>query len=132
MSDVRDLSEFLILSRGKWDENLPPERIQQAIDDFYEWHARLVEQGRAKPGQRLAAQTMVVSKQGITDGPFIESKEVIGGYWFFVAASLADAAALAAQNPCMACGLTYEVRPLELVRCSAFVESNETPIRRKA
>jgi hypothetical protein len=66
----------------------------------------------------------------VLDGPFAEAKEVIGGYWFFVAASLAEAAALAAQNPCLACGLSYEVRPIDPTRASAFALSNETPTRR--
>jgi hypothetical protein len=63
----------------------------------------------------------------VIDGPFAEAKEVVGGYWFFLAGSLAEAAALAAQNPCLACGLTYEVRPIEEERASAYKLSNETP-----
>ena len=69
----------------------------------------------------------MVSRSGVIDGPFAETKEVIGGYWFLVASSLEDAAALAAENPCLACGLTCEVRPIELERASAFKVTNETP-----
>lgn len=47
--------------------------------------------------------------------------------WLFLANSLEEAAALAAENPCLACGLVYEVRPVEPARASAFVPSNETP-----
>lgn len=64
---------------------------------------------------------------GVIDGPFAEAKEVIGGYWFVVAGSLQEAAAVAAENPCLACGLSYEVRPIELERASDYRESNETP-----
>lgn len=132
MSD-RKPSEFLVLSRGQWNDSLPRERIQQAIDEFYEWHARLVAEGKAKPGQRLAQPAMLVTPHGIIDGPFTETKEVIGGYWFFIAESLAEAAQLGAQNPCVACGLTLEIRPVEPERCSVFDETNETPARwRKA
>lgn len=80
-----------------------------------------------KSGQRLARQAKFVSRHGATDGPFAEAKEVIGGYWFLLAGSLAEASALAAQNPCMACGLSCEVRPIESERASAFRVSNETP-----
>ena len=80
-----------------------------------------------KAGQRLATQAKIVSRSGVIDGPFSEAKEVIGGYWFFQASSLAEAAELAAQNPCLACGLTYEVRPIEPERASAFKVTNETP-----
>jgi hypothetical protein len=132
MSDNKKLSEYLVISRGQWDDDKSPEEIQQAIDAFYAWHERLIGEGRAKSGQRLAQPSMMVSKLGVTDGPFAETKEVIGGYWFFLADSLAEAAELAAQNPCMACGLSYEVRPIESQRCSAFEQSSETPTRLRA
>ena len=126
---MSDKNEYLVISRGQWDEDKSPERIQQAIDDFYDWRDRLVAEGRMKSGQRLARPAKLVSRQGVTDGPFAEAKEIIGGYWFFVAGSLDEAAALAAQNPCLACGLSYEVRPIENERASAYKPSNETPGR---
>ena len=63
----------------------------------------------------------------VTDGPFSETKEVIGGYWFILASSLEAAAAIAAENPCLACGLFYEIRPIDPERASAFTASAETP-----
>lgn len=120
-------SEYLVISRGQWDRDLPPERIQSAIDDFYAWHDRLVAEGRMKAGQRLAREGKMVSRDKVTDGPFSEAKEFIGGYWFILAGSLEEAADIASQNPCMACGLAYEVRPIETVRASAFTVSCETP-----
>ena len=127
MSDHEARSEYLVISRGQWDENKSPEEIQKAIDAFYDWHDRLVGEGKMKSGQRLARPSMMISKHGVTDGPFAETKEVVGGYWFFLAGSLAEAAALAAQSPCLPYGLTYEVRPIESERCSAFELTNETP-----
>lgn len=127
MTENNPPSEFLVISRGQWDKDKSPEQIQTAIDAFYEWHEQLVAEGKMIAGQRLATQAMLVSSHGVTDGPFAETKEVIGGYWFFLAHSLAEAAALAAQNPCLACGLTYEVRPIESERASAFKVTNETP-----
>lgn len=122
-----DLGEYLVISRGQWDADKSPAEIQQAIDAFYDWHGGLVEAGRARAGQRLAREGRRVSRAGIVDGPFAEAKEVIGGYWFFYAASLEEAAALAAQNPCVACGLSFEVRPIETERASAYRPGNETP-----
>lgn len=78
-------------------------------------------------GQRLAREGKLVSKQQITDGPFAETREIVGGYWFIVAGSLDEAAKLAAQNPSLAYGLSYEIRPLELIRASAYAVTNETP-----
>lgn len=122
-------NEFLLLSRGRWDSDKSPEEIQAAIDAFYVWYDRLVAEGRFKPGRRLAVAAKYVTRAGVTDGPFAETKEVIGGYWFIVADSLQEAAAIAADNPCLACGLSYEIRPIELQRGSAYRESSETPRR---
>jgi hypothetical protein len=121
--------EYLLLSRGHWDADKSPEEIQAAIDAFYAWHARLVAQGRFKPGQRLATAAKLVTRAGITDGPFTEAKEVVGGYWFVLAGSLEEAARIVADNPCLACGLAFEIRPVEAEQASAYRETNETPRR---
>lgn len=126
MSD-EELGEYLVISRGRWDADKSPQQIQQTIDAFYVWHEGLVAAGRARAGQRLAREGRCVSRGGVVDGPFSEAKEVIGGYWFFRAASLDEAAELAARNPCIACGLRFEVRPIEPERASAYRPANETP-----
>src|SRR3546814_15055462 len=92
------LSEFLVLSRGRWDEDLSEDEIQAAIDDFYAWHGRLVEEGKVRVGQRLKRDTRRVSRDAVTDGPFSESKEVIGGYWPVPAANLDEAVAILAPK----------------------------------
>ncbi len=122
-----ELHDYLVLSRGHWDRGLSPHVIQAAIDAFYTWYGRLLDEGKVLPGQRLARESKLVSRERVIDGPFSEAKEVVGGYWFFRAASLDEAVALAAQNPCLACGLSLEVRPVELERASAFARTNETP-----
>jgi len=120
-------SDFLLLSRGQWDSNKSREEIQAAIDSFYIWYERLVAEGKFKRGHRLGVDKKLVSRSGITDGPFTEAKEIIGGYWFIVAGSLQEAAHIAEQNPCLACGLSYEIRPIELERASAYRAANEMP-----
>lgn len=132
MSNESSPTEFLVLSRGKWDEGASPERIQQSIDAFYAWHDALVAAGTMRAGQRLSVDGKRVSRDGVTDGPFTEGKELIGGYWFFLANSLDEACALAAQNPCLACGLTFEVRPIETEPASAYRRTNETPTGARA
>ena len=121
-------SEYLVLSRGQWDKNASKEDIEAAIQRFYEWYEGNLKSGRMKAGSRLSVERAVVSKAGIvTDGPFGETKEVVGGYWFIVARNLREAADLAAQNPCAQYGLTFEIRPLEPERASVYKLANETP-----
>jgi hypothetical protein len=127
MTKTPPVFDYLVLSRGKWSSSKSPQEIQQAIDAFYIWYEQALVDGRMKPGQRLATAGKLVSQGRVIDGPFAESKELVGGYWFIVAGSLDEAAAIAAENPCLACGLSLEVRPVELERASAFALSNETP-----
>jgi hypothetical protein len=133
MSDTETLSEYLVLSRGKWDADASPEKIQAAIDRFYVWIEGHAEAGRMRRGQRLGAEGRTVSRQKpVTDGPFGETKEVLGGYWFILARSLDEAAEIASGNPCLECGLFYEIRPIETVRASALAVTSETPLRTTA
>jgi len=121
-------SEYLVLSRGQWDKDASKEDIEAAIHKFYEWYERNLKDGRMKAGSRLSTEIAMVSKSGIvTDGPFGEAKEVIGCYWFIVAPNLREATDLAAQNPCAQYGLSFEIRPLEPERASAYKLANETP-----
>jgi hypothetical protein len=129
MSSTPKKREFLLPSRGKWNPEKSPQEIQSAIDNFYGWYEQMLAAGTFKPGSRLSTDGKLVTPEGIVDGPFAETKEVIGGYWFIVADDLEAAAAIAARNPTLACGLSFEIRPLEPERASAYRESNETPVR---
>lgn len=121
------MNEYLVISRGQWDEDASPEDIQRAIDAFYVWYEHSLESGVMKPGSRLAREGKVVSRSSVRDGPFAETKELVGGFWFIVAGSLEDAAAIAANNPCLAYGLNLEIRPLDSERARASALTNETP-----
>ena len=88
--------------------------MAKVIDQFYIWLDRLVDEGKMKHGQRLKYEGKTVGRRNaVTDGPFSESKEVIGGYWFVVANSLDEAADIAAGNPCLDYGLVLEIRPID-------------------
>ena len=128
MNEPSPVSEYLVLSRGQWDKDASKEDIESAIQKFYDWYERNLNEGRMKAGSRLSTEAAMVSKSGIvTDGPFGEAKEVVGGYWFIVARSLREAAEIAAQNPCAQYGLSFEIRPLESARASAHSITNENP-----
>ena len=125
-------SEYLVISRGQWDKDATQQQIQTAIDEFYIWLGQMVDQGKMKTGQRLASAGKTVARDNIvTDGPFGEAKEVIGGYWFILANSLEEAASFASGSPCLACGLYYEIRPIDPERATAFTVTTETPREHK-
>jgi hypothetical protein len=114
MSEQTPPAEYLVIARGQWDNTLSRDEIRNVIDRFYAWYDRLVDEGKIKRGQRLTyAGKTVGRKNVITDGPFGESKEVIGGYWFILANNLDEAAQIAKGNPCLDCGLFFEIRPID-------------------
>lgn len=120
--------DFLVISRGQWDKDTSKEDIQQAIDEFYAWLDRSIHEGKMKMGSRLGIEGATVSRHGIvTDGPFGEAKEAIGGYWWIVAGSFAEAAKIAAENPCIKQGLFFEIRPTDPERGAASKLMTETP-----
>ena len=70
------------------------------------------------PGQRMQPHEMATTvrvKDGETltaDGPFVETKEALGGYLFFEADDLDAAIELAARIPAASMGGAIEVRPI--------------------
>ncbi|HSJ02670.1 MAG: YciI family protein [Verrucomicrobium sp.] len=121
-------AEYLVLSRGQWEPYHTKEEIQATIDRFYDWIEGMAQNGKMRKGSRLKVEGKVVSKNGvITDGPFGEAKEVIGGYWTIIASSLEEAAQLLSGNPCLERGLVFELRPLDPEVATAFNITNETP-----
>jgi hypothetical protein len=107
-------AEYLIIARGQWDSALSRDQIQNTIDRFYVWLDRLVGEGKMKRGQRLTDQGKTIMRPNVViDGPFGESKEAIGGYWFIVANDLDEAVEIAKENPCLTAGLFFEIRPID-------------------
>ena len=107
---------YLLLFRSdEWYQELSQDELQKLIHRNNAWLERLVTEGKAKAGQPLARQGAVVSgKNGrrISDGPFAESKEVIGGYLMLAVETFEEAVAIARTSPSLAYGTSIEVRPL--------------------
>lgn len=106
----------LLLFRGnEWYNGLSPEEIQKVLSQSRAWFERLAAQGKVKGGQALVRKGAIVSgKSGrlVSDGPFAESKEAIGGYLLLDAETLAEAIAIAQTSPSLAYGTSIEVRPV--------------------
>lgn len=87
----------------------------EAIGTMMKFNQALAEAGVliALDGLQPSSEGARVSFKGgkplVTDGPFTESKEVIGGYWIIQVASKAEAVAWASRAPC-GDGETIEVR----------------------
>src|SRR3569833_810613 len=111
-------NQYLLLFTGnEWWNKLSAEQIQQVIDQSKEWHGNLAAAGKVKASQALAREGATISGKNarvITDGPFAESKEAIGGYLLLEAASLDEAIAIAKACPSLRHNTTIDVRPLSI------------------
>ena len=79
------------------------------------WFDRLITEGTAKAGKPLFHEGKIVSHKGgrtVTDGPFAESKEAIGGFFLLEVETLDEAAEIAKDFPILEYGATVEVRPV--------------------
>ena len=108
--------DYMLLFRGNnWDKGLSPEQLQKVVADWAAWFQRLTQEGKALSGHPLQNEGKVVSgKKGrtVADGPFAESKEAVGGYFFLRVADEAEAIAIAQQCPGLEYGCVVEVRPV--------------------
>jgi len=106
----------MLLYRGdEWYNRLTHQELQSLMDRNKAWIETLTAQGKAKPGRALERRGAFVSgKNGrfVTDGPFAESKEAIGGYLVLDVETIDEAIAIAQTIPGLAYGGSIEVRPI--------------------
>lgn len=94
---------------------MTPEQTSQCLDDWNAWYDGLVAEGRMHHGHPLQAKGRIVSGtrgEKVVDGPFVEAKEVIGGYFLISADSLEEATRIAQACPNLKHGMEVEVRPV--------------------
>lgn len=107
---------YLLLFRNAGPEvhaHLTPEEKEQLTQRWNAWFEELTRSGKASHGAPLALEGRVVSGKAaerVTDGPYAEAKEVVGGYVMLTVADLDEATEIARQVPGLVVGLTVEVR----------------------
>ena len=110
------MAKFLFIYRGgdKKPEDVSPEQMQQIMQTWMDWIQGGTEAGwLVDGGSALGPTGQVVNPDlTVTDGPFAEAKELVGGYSMVEAGSLAEAVELAKGCPMPAGGGSVEVRQL--------------------
>jgi hypothetical protein len=112
------MPKFLVLARGTgMDPRQSPEEMQKTIEKYRAWTDRIRNAGQLLHGEKLRSpEGRVVRRTGgqlvVTDGPFVESKEFLGGFWIIEADSYDAMIKLVADSPHLAAG-SLEVRQIE-------------------
>lgn len=113
------MSEYVFLYRNteqaRQEAMGSPERAQQSMAKWRAWMKELSDKGNLKnAGQPLERVGKVVGgkKRTVTDGPYAETKDIVGGFSIVVAKDLDHAAQLAAGCPVTEHGGSVEIRPV--------------------
>ncbi len=110
---------YMLLIYGQessW-ENVPPERAAEIMGAYNAYTEKLRAAGALVSGDELNVVATAKSVRGlggsqVVDGPFVETKEQLGGYYLIECASDAEALSWAKQAPTMMHGGGVEVRPV--------------------
>lgn len=91
-------------------EKPSPAQMEGMYAKFNAWREKYQDR-LVDMGGRLMGDGKIVTSEGATDGPFAETKEVIGGYMIVSAESMEEAIEIARESPgVMAPGSSIEVR----------------------
>jgi len=120
MTTQSNKSQFLLLLRQPHAGPHPtPEEMQQIMGRFMEWMQGMSAKGIVAGTNGLEDTGKVLRGSrgaSVTDGPFAESKEVVGGYVLISADSLSHAVEIARDCPGLDYRMAVEVRPVKLMR----------------
>lgn len=108
------MSEFVFLYRGGARDR-SPEQMQQMMQKWMAWMKDLGAKGHIKDrGQPLERAGRLVQgrQKAVTDGPFAEAKDVVGGYTLIEAEDLSEAVELSKGCPIFEVEGAVEVRPV--------------------
>jgi len=110
------MKDFLLVFRNDYSKQpkASPEEMQAIMKQWMDWIGGIAAQNKlGSPGNPLAAAGKVVRANNvITDGPYTEIKEVLGGYTIVKADTLDEAAGLAKGCPILSFGGNVEVREI--------------------
>jgi len=107
------MKEFMMIFRNVPDPKmqLSPEQLQAAIKKWQDWIGGIAAQGKFTATNQLSAEGKTLKPNHVvTDGPYAELKEIIGGYMICKAASIDEAMQLAEGCPILETGGHVEVR----------------------
>ena len=108
------MNQFLVIVRGSDHSTVTPEAMQARMQLFGEWVQKVLD-GRYVSGAPLEdydARLLKSKTEVLTDGPFLESKEMISGYFIINANDIDEATDLTSKCPLLG-QFQLEVRRLK-------------------
>lgn len=106
------MEKYMFIFYGGDPSHLSPEAQQAHMQKWFDWVQKLTNEKRYVGGEALipGGKTIAGLKKVVTDGPFAESKEVVGGYFVVLAKNLNEAVEMAKECPDYGLNGIVEVR----------------------
>jgi hypothetical protein len=107
------MEKFMFIFHGGGMEGMSPEEMQSHMGKWFTWIDKLSKKGQYVAGEPLLPGGKLVSGAGgktVTDGPYTEGKEVVGGFFIVNAKDLNEAVAMAKESPDYELGGSTQVR----------------------
>ncbi len=114
------MAHFLLLLYGDpaRGQAMPPSERQAAFAKYMDWSRKARQDGFCLGSNKLtgdAGKVVRGAKPGVTDGPYSETKEMLGGYYLIEAANYGEAVRRCHDHPHLAYEGTIEVRQVEVL-----------------
>lgn len=108
------MKEFMMLFRSEPSTERPtPEEMQAQVALWQDWIGGIAAQGKFVGTNALGMEGKIVGSDNVvTDGPYIEMKEMVGGYIIVKADDIDDAVRLSEGCPTLSVGGKVEVRDI--------------------
>jgi hypothetical protein len=109
------MKKFLILIREDLSavNKMTPEQMEADIAEYVRWKDGLQKENRHVMSDPLEGSGAMIYKNKVkTDGPFIESKEAITGFFVFLAKDMEEAISIAKTCPIFKYEGLVELRPI--------------------
>lgn len=107
------MEKFMLIFHGGQNGNASPEQMQATMGKWMAWIDKLAKADKYVSGEPLLPGGKTISGSGgksVTDGPYTEGKEVVGGYFIINAADYKEAIALCKDYPDYETGGSIQVR----------------------
>src|SRR5215510_2686905 len=108
------MEKFMLIFQGGMHANESPEKMQENMGKWMAWIDKLSKAGQYVAGEPLLPGGKLITgkKRNVTDGPFTEGKEVVGGFFIINAKDYDEAARLCDDYPDYELGGTIQLRQI--------------------
>lgn len=107
------MEKFMLIFHGGINQDASPDNLQANMGKWMQWVEKLQKEGKYASGEALLPGGKLVSGETtVTDGPYTEGKELVGGYFIINANTMEEATEVCQHYPDFEYGGQVQVRPV--------------------